>query len=322
MISAEKKRAEVMRLWEAVFDDTADFVRFYFNQVYKDQNAMLIEKGGQVVSALQLLPYTMSFYGEELPVAYISGACTLPSQRGKGLMGELLGMAALEMERRKVALAVLIPAGKGLFEYYRAHGYTEAFDYSTEKYSPGDAARPDISVQPDNRPGEAAYAFFKRKMGERIIAIQHSREDFSLILKDMELSKGQLFIAVNDDKSIAGMAFTRPKDTEAGRDKGGMLVNDILYDDEVVKNRMLHEISRLHSPAEIFCRVPCDHRLPASPYGMARIVDRPRLIRAWLAAHPQSRLSGDDMLAMDGPALTRHLMNYHKRQAFMSLMLD
>ncbi|MFR8355938.1 MAG: GNAT family N-acetyltransferase [Parabacteroides sp.] len=49
----------------------------------KEENTLVIEKDGQVVSALQMLPYTMTYYGTEISVAYISGACTLPSMRGK-----------------------------------------------------------------------------------------------------------------------------------------------------------------------------------------------------------------------------------------------
>ena len=86
----EKKKKQVQRLWKTVFDDSDEFIHLYFNRVYKDENTLVIRKEGQIVSALQMLPYAMTYYGEEISVAYISGACTLPSEQGKGLMGKLL----------------------------------------------------------------------------------------------------------------------------------------------------------------------------------------------------------------------------------------
>lgn len=76
----------------------------------------------------------MTYYGKEISVNYIYGACTLPSERGQGLMRQLIQKAFEVMESRKVALTVIIPADPWLFDYYRDLGYTEAFDYSEETY--------------------------------------------------------------------------------------------------------------------------------------------------------------------------------------------
>ena len=127
-------KQQVIDLWRLSFNDTEEFIRLYFDRVYKEENTLVIEKDGQVVSALQMLPYTMTYYGTEISVAYISGACTLPSMRGKGLMRQLIQNAFEEMKYRSVAVTALIPADPWLFDYYREQGYTEVFDYSEETY--------------------------------------------------------------------------------------------------------------------------------------------------------------------------------------------
>ena len=86
-------KQQIIDLWRLSFNDTEEFIRLYFDRVYKEENTLVIEKDGQVVSALQMLPYTMTYYGTEISVAYISGACTLPSMRGKGLMKQLMQKA-------------------------------------------------------------------------------------------------------------------------------------------------------------------------------------------------------------------------------------
>lgn len=107
----------------------------------------------------------MTYYGKEISVNYIYGACTLPSERGQGLMRQLIQKAFEVMESRKVALTVIIPADPWLFDYYRDLGYTEAFDYSEETYiCPSEIAlEQGVLVVPPEVPSmESLYNFLIR----------------------------------------------------------------------------------------------------------------------------------------------------------------
>ena len=130
----DNNKPQLIDLWRTSFDDSEEFIKLFFDRVYKKENALFIEKDGKIVSALQMLPYVMTYYGTEISVSYIYGACTLPSERGQGFMRQLIQKAFEVMESRKVALTVIIPADPWLFDYYRDLGYTEAFDYSEETY--------------------------------------------------------------------------------------------------------------------------------------------------------------------------------------------
>ena len=104
------KKQQIVNLWRTCFGDSEAFISLYFDRVYKDENAMTIEKDGKIVSALQIVPYTMTYLGTEISVAYISGVCTAPEERGQGLMRQLLQETFEEMERREVAISALIPS--------------------------------------------------------------------------------------------------------------------------------------------------------------------------------------------------------------------
>lgn len=130
----DNNKPQLIDLWRTSFDDSEEFIKLFFDRVYKKENALFIKKDGKIVSALQMLPYVMTYYGTEISVNYIYAACTLPSERGQGLMRQLILDAFKVMESRKVALTVIIPADPWLFDYYRDLGYTEAFDYSEETY--------------------------------------------------------------------------------------------------------------------------------------------------------------------------------------------
>lgn len=211
------KKQQIVNLWRTCFGDSEAFISLYFDRVYKDENAMTIEKDGKIVSALQIVPYTMTYLGTEISVGYISGACTTPEERGQGLMRQLLQETFEEMERREIAISALIPADPWLFDYYREQGYTEAFDYSVETYiRPNTPVQlPKITViQPEVPTTDELFAYFNRKLRERPSCILHSQDDFITILRDLQLDNGGMYTALDENEKVVGMAFALP--LEAG----------------------------------------------------------------------------------------------------------
>ena len=63
-------KQQIIDLWRLSFNDTEELIRLYFDRVYKEENTLVIEKDGQVVSALQMLPYTMTYYGTDIRSLY------------------------------------------------------------------------------------------------------------------------------------------------------------------------------------------------------------------------------------------------------------
>ena len=86
-------KEQVKALWKICFDDSEEFVEMYFRLRYKTEVNVAIQSGDEVISALQMLPYPMTFGGETVQTSYISGACTHPDFRSKGVMRELLSQS-------------------------------------------------------------------------------------------------------------------------------------------------------------------------------------------------------------------------------------
>ena len=296
-------KQQIIDLWRLSFNDTEEFIRLYFDRVYKEENTLVIEKDGQVVSALQMLPYTMTYYGTEISVAYISGACTLPSMRGKGLMKQLMQKAFDEMKYRSVAVAALIPADPWLFDYYRELGYTETFDYSEDTYIRPEIPvyAPQITVVPPEVPSlDQLYDYFNRKIRERQCCVLHTKDDFVTILRDLQLDGGQMLTALNEKDQPIGMFF---------------------YDDDRVANLLLQEATLQNNVNKAIYKTP--PVVPATrPVGMARVIDTERLIHHWLSTHKDSPFTEQNLKDMDIQTLTRIIMGYPNRESYMSLMLD
>ena len=125
-----------MDLWRLCFDDTEEFIRFYFSKKYKDENTLVYrDRQGDAVAALQMPLYPMTFAGTLLQTGYISGACTHPLARARGIMTKLLQEAFAVMRKRDVPVSTLIPANDWLYGYYEKMGYAAIFDFSPEHYT-------------------------------------------------------------------------------------------------------------------------------------------------------------------------------------------
>lgn len=289
------KKQGTETLWRACFPDTNEFIRLFFDEVYQDENALVIEKQGQIVSALHLLPYSMTLNGTTFPVSYICGVGTLPDERGHGMMGRLMQETEEELKRRNTPLALLIPAETWLFDIYRKYGYSEAFAYSIETYTRQPLQTPDhihISIAETTAPG--LYSFFDKKLRERSACVLHTEPDFMIIRKDLDISGGKLLIATDIRNKVTGMAFTLPE-----QDKASAFIIELLYDNKAVKEHLLYATAELYNASKVNYQTP-PNKDSFHLKGMAKIMDE---------NYFQSR--GIDIQSL-----------FENQQGFMSLMLD
>ncbi|MDR0536704.1 MAG: GNAT family N-acetyltransferase [Tannerellaceae bacterium] len=328
MIYTDTKKRQLKKLWKAAFEDDEAFVELYFKRVYRNENAMTLEHKGKIVSSLQLLPYTMNFHNTEIPVAYISGACTAEAERGKGWMQQLMQQSLEEMRRRGVALAALIPAEAGLFSFYGKFGFVKAFEYSFGLYR----ARRKQSATFGNaysvrlecgKTDKRVYEYFARRLRMRMICVLHDFKDLSNIIKDMELAGGRLFVVFSEDvHEVCGMAFAMPAKTAAPNSEAVALVKEWFYENSEAGDVLFSHVADYFGVNSVVYRTPCEASQLPQPYGMARVIDVERMIDIWLAAHPESVRRKEELAGMDVRSLTSLLLDYTNRRAYMSLMLD
>ena len=185
-------REKVKNLWKLCFNDSEEFTELYFRLRYNNDINIAIQSGEEVIAALQMLPYPMTFEGEDIHTAYISGACTHPDYRNRGVMHELLSQAFARMLHNNVALSTLIPAEPWLFDYYARSGYAPVFRYAEETFiaSGTPAADTGLTLEMSAEYTEKRYEYLDRKLRERPCCIQHTEEDFQVIIADLQLGQG------------------------------------------------------------------------------------------------------------------------------------
>lgn len=263
-------KEQTRMLWKTCFDDDDDFVELYFNMRYQDETNQVIVEDGRVVSALQMIPYPMTFCGELIPMSYISGACTLPDYRRRGLMRRLLKQTHRAMYEQGVLLATLIPAEDWLMNYYALEGYATCFNYALKVINsneyPVDNYKTNLFISKIDlqKPvSPSVYTFFNEQMNRRSCCVQHSLEDLEVVLADLRLAGGDLWTA-REGGELTGMAFCIPQN-------GTLSVKEMLFADSMDEPAMLAHILHACSLAEAECIVPSEDA--AEELGMARFID-------------------------------------------------
>ena len=115
-------------LWSACFGDSTETVEGFWARLLPQAAVFAAKVDGLPVSMLCALPTQwITDDGQTVPAAYLYAVCTAPAHRGRGLCRALISYAEKALQADGIGLAYLSPAGKGLFDFYRALGYSEAF---------------------------------------------------------------------------------------------------------------------------------------------------------------------------------------------------
>ncbi|WP_072543565.1 GNAT family N-acetyltransferase [Bacteroides mediterraneensis] len=262
-------KEQVKILWKQCFHDTDEFIDFYFRKRYADDLNSYVETDGRVIAALQRIPYLLTYEGMEMPVAYISGACTEPSYRNKGVMRHLLAEAHRRMYREGIMFSTLIPAEEWLKGYYACSGYATcfsqtkklltAYSLSVDNFSP---LLKIVEITPGSALCNDAYRFFYHFQSSQEAYIQHDWEDFHIILTDLHLSGGALWGAYRDNV-LQGLCFCVP-------DESLLKITELVSTEKEVKQVLVdYLLSHYHRP-----QAECLGREGEVFYGlgMARII--------------------------------------------------
>ena len=230
-------REKVKNLWKLCFNDSEEFTELYFRLRYNNDINIAIQSGEEVIAALQMLPYPMTFEGEDIHTAYISGACTHPDYRNRGVMHELLSQAFARMLHNNVALSTLIPAEPWLFDYYGRSGYAPVFRYAEETFIASGTPTADtgLTLEMSAEYTEKRYEYLDRKLRERPCCIQHTEEDFQVIIADLQLGQG-FVCTLSNGEEITALAITYPIG------KANWRIGEIVSDTPATKTLLLQHI--------------------------------------------------------------------------------
>jgi predicted acetyltransferase len=178
----DSTKQAVRDMWKICFGDSDAYMDIYFNHKYRNENTLIYIEDNKAVASLQLLFFNFTFHGREIPIAYLSGLCTLPNYRNQGFMKQLIIKSYQVAKEREIPLMILVPQDKGVMNYYERFGFAQTFD-------PGIETLPQLSkiMEANNEDIHKAYDNFNSLYRDNDMTVQKSFTDFEAILEEAKL---------------------------------------------------------------------------------------------------------------------------------------
>lgn len=263
----------------------------FFDAAYVDEEALTLAdpETGEAVSSLLLLPYSMTFQGRNVGLAYVYGAGTLKRYRAQGYMGRLMRMALREASDRGDTFCALIPASVSLRRYYSRFDFSTVFFSRPERYT-SIHRFPTEEVYVDLDPAAPElYEAFELMMSRRPCCVQHTRAQFLTLMDDVRLSSAE-FAAVGRASTgePAAMVWATP---EVGGET--LRVKELLAETPDAANAALSALQRKAPDRPLTLMAHPDDDIPGGDLiagGMLRVVNAESALEAVAANNPQTRL--------------------------------
>ena len=273
------KKSEVKHLFTAGFKESAKWTDWFFNNVYRDENALLVYDGNQPAACLMLDPYTLKLGNATVESGYISCCTTSPQHRRKGYMSHLLDEALRVAVSRGYAVVSLIPASERLYFFYDHFGFSTVFYSDEQRYT--SLHRCMFS----ERYAETAPTFdhFSKLERMRRSSVLHSESDFKNILEDNAIDGGKTISIIDKESNEpAAMLFATIGET-------AVVVRDILTVSEEASDSILSLLrDKIGKRMIITWAQPYDSPFSLKSRGMARIVNAEKLLQAIATEYPHT----------------------------------
>lgn len=278
---------EFSRFMRDIFYLDNNWVDWFMRDVFRENQLHVFDTDNRVTSVMLSTPYSMDFHGRKVGCEYISYVATLPYYRGRGQMRRLMNDTLNDVSRRGIPFAALIPASRQLYFIYDSMGFATVFYVDEQRYT---------SLHSFESDGyqlvEADFPMFARLENLREGNIIHTREDFSNIIKDIELSNG-IVVAVSDGGSSEAIAFVD--------NSHEIKVFDLLSTDEKAAEAALAEVRKQCGEKSIIIyTTPGNNLATLRARGMIRITNVEAALAELAAAEPRIKFAvrvKDDMIA-------------------------
>lgn len=199
----DTKKAE--NIWRENFTDSESEIRFYFDELYRKENFLLLEDDKKNIRAsLHENPYNLSIKEKGLNSFYIVGVAVSPEYRGRGYMNQLLSYSLNKAAESKdiVFLSPINP------EIYKNLGF--GYMSSLETYTISITELPNYKIDKnieikkvtEDEFSELVY-IYNTKMANYFGYLVRDEKYYERIKKEIENEGGTLYIFYKDNQPVA-----------------------------------------------------------------------------------------------------------------------
>ncbi|MDD7449399.1 MAG: GNAT family N-acetyltransferase [Prevotellaceae bacterium] len=280
---------QLKRLWKRVFGDEDAFIDLYFRERHDAEHTHLYKEGNEILAQLQRIPYPFLYRGFCFNMEYVSGVLTSPEHRNKGLMKRLMKEAHRKMYQTGVHIATLIPAEEWLYGYYGNMEYSTIFHCQNEMltidgFSAKQTGLPQVALEEidlDKFLFSPAHHFYEELLKRKKCAVLHTPEDLKIVLSDLSLAKGKIWIGKRDNKIVSVVIAVPSEDR-------WRILEKLSIDARMDKAMCL---SLLQTTGKQALSVSQSGVKKGVPFGMARIINVEEVLRLYALSQPPKEMT-------------------------------
>lgn len=208
-------KEQLISLWREAFGDSREDVEAFLKHLFSKENYFCKKIGQSIVSQTFTVPVKLFSAEKVFEGWYFCCAATDKTCRGKGYMGELIDLVKQTATEKGLDFVALIPASRSLFDFYSRFGFEEFF-YCDPAFISAENIGADRAEHP--------FEFTKTKDAAELFKLQNavlsaneqadgtvvkSREVFSYLVEDAELSGYDIYIARHGAEEIGYIFFDK-----------------------------------------------------------------------------------------------------------------
>lgn len=209
-IARAEEKGEVKDLWNYSFQDTPQYVDYYFEKRYRSENNLVLVKEGELIASLLINPYVLRIGESRKKVSYIVGVSVDPQYRGEGYSSALLKRTLSILYEKGEELVLLMPIDTFI---YRRYGFINTFFqdsfFTSVKRRP--ARRSALSLRKAVSTREEDIkdlcVLYERAMHSKYVHLQRTEEDFTVRLDEAEREGGTAYFFVYEGKKVGYFFF-------------------------------------------------------------------------------------------------------------------
>ncbi|MEH1739842.1 GNAT family N-acetyltransferase [Fusobacterium varium] len=223
----DKDKAKAEYIWKECFTDSENEVDFYFNELYRKENFLLMEDGEREIRAsLHENPYEIIVNDEVIPSFYIVAVAVSPQYRGRGYMGELIRYSLKNARKKGLDFIFLSPINS---EIYKRYGF--GYMSSLEKYSMSikdipfdriDKAYEIKKVSDEKNMYKDLVEIYEKKMKNNFAYLKRGENYYRRALKEMENENGDIYIFYLENRPVGYISLYRREESIEAREFFGI----------------------------------------------------------------------------------------------------
>ena len=240
-------KQDIKKLWDVVFDDSENFIEWFFENRYNRAFATCLESEGEIASAMQGYPFNLRIRGRIVQASILAGVSTYEKHRGKGFMSKVF---KAHMEQIRDAGIPLVPHTPANTPTFFSKGHYPVTETKIVTIPPMDIESniTQLALKEAKMNYGNMFACYTKWSQDYSGIVVRSMADFTLKMADYSADDAQVAMVLDGDTVMAyGVYYTLPE---------YLHVEEIAYDSSESLTDLLKGIATVGK--EVKAKLPTD----------------------------------------------------------------